>query len=66
MTTARRQETERLTAAVERNRCIKIVESEPEAPGEMPPEFNLIPVETAMRAAIRATKKSIADRIRQQ
>lgn len=48
----------------ERERCAKIADDEPEAPGEMPPELHLIPLEDAIRAAIRATKKSIAAAIR--
>lgn len=49
----------------ERERCAMIAETEPEAPGPMPDEFNLIPLEDAIRGAIRATKKSIAARIRE-
>jgi hypothetical protein len=48
----------------ERDRCLRIVETEPELPGKMPAEFDLIPVADALRAAVRATKKSIARRIR--
>ena len=55
---------DQLARIQERERCAKIAESEPEAPGEMPPEFHLIPIEDAIRGAIRATKKSIAAAIR--
>lgn len=50
--------------AAERERCAKIADTEPECPGEMPPEFHLVPLEDAIRAAVRAIKKSIARRIR--
>lgn len=51
----------------ERERCIKIVETEEEADGE-PPQEVIDAMETAgpvmnVRAAIRATKKSIVARI---
>jgi hypothetical protein len=55
-----------LAVEMERNRCAKIAETESEAPGPMPAEFHLIPLEDAIRGAIRATKKSIAARIRNQ
>jgi hypothetical protein len=45
-------------------RCAQVADSEYEAPGPMPLEFYRIPIEDAIRAAIRATKKSIGDRIR--
>lgn len=45
-------------------RCARVANNEAEAPGDMPPEFYLIPIEDAIRAAIRATKKSIATAIR--
>lgn len=47
-----------------KDRAIKIVESEKELPGEMPDELRLVPLVDALRATVRATKKSIADRIR--
>lgn len=50
--------------AIERERCAKIAEADPELPGDMPDELRLIPLEDAMRAAVRATKKSIAAAIR--
>lgn len=49
----------------ERERCAKVAEAELEAPAPMPKEFYLIPLEDAIRGAIRATKKSIAARIRE-
>lgn len=53
----------------ERARCLAIVESEPELPGT-PTETELALMEAAgpvlnARSAVRATKKAIADRIRQ-
>jgi hypothetical protein len=45
--------------AEERERCAQVAESEEEATGDMPPELYLVPIEDAIRAAIRATKKSI-------
>lgn len=52
--------------AIERERCAQVADNEPEAPGDMPAEFHLIPIEDAIRAAIRATKKSIAAAIRRK
>src|SRR5262245_47995268 len=49
----------------ERKRCARVADSEPEAPGPMPDEFHLIPLEDAIRAAIRATKRAIAAAIRE-
>ena len=46
-------------------RAIAIVEAEPELPGDMPDELRLVPLEVALRATVRATKKSIAAAIRQ-
>jgi hypothetical protein len=47
-----------------KDKAIKIVEAEPELPGPMPDELQLIPLEDALRAVCRATKKSIARAIR--
>lgn len=47
-----------------KDKAIKIIEAEPELPGPMPEELNLVPLEDAMRAVVRATKRSIADAIR--
>lgn len=48
----------------ERERCAEIAEREPEMPGPMPNELHLVPLEDALRAVCRATKKSIAAAIR--
>ena len=50
--------------ATERERCAKIAEAEPELTGHMPDEVHLIPLDDALRAVCRATKKSIAAAIR--
>lgn len=42
----------------------KVAEDEIECPGEAPPELHLVPLEVALRAAVRATKKNIARNIR--
>jgi hypothetical protein len=42
----------------------KTAESDPELPGTMPEELYLVPLEDALRAAVRATKKSVASRVR--
>lgn len=47
-----------------RERILKIVESEPEAPGTMPDVLHTYPVQDVIRASIRATKKNIAENIR--
>ena len=49
----------------ERERCARIAESEPvPSPGTMPDELRLVPLEDAIIAAIQATKRNIARRIR--
>lgn len=50
--------------AAERERCVRAVEMEPECPGDMPDELRLVPMEDALRAAVRATKKNILAAIR--
>ena len=42
----------------------QIAEAEVELPGDMPEELFLVPLDDALRAAVRATKKSIASHIR--
>jgi len=44
--------------------CARIAESDPELPGDMPASLRLVPMEEALKATVRATKKSIAARIR--
>jgi hypothetical protein len=48
----------------ERERCAVIAETEPEPDGAMPQECYLVPLEDALRAAVRATRAAIASRIR--
>lgn len=54
--------------AQERERCLKIVESEPEFPGAMPDEVRestlKIGLENALRGTVVVTKRNIAARIR--
>jgi hypothetical protein len=50
--------------AAERERCAQTAEAEPELPGDMPAELHIVPIEDALRATVRATKKSIAAAIR--
>ena len=45
-------------------KAARIALAEPELPGDMPAELHLVPIEDAIRAAVRATKKSIARAIR--
>ena len=44
--------------------CIAVVESEEELNGPIPDVLLHMPIEDALRAAVRATKKSIALRMR--
>ena len=43
--------------------CLAIVDGEEEMSGPMPDEMRMVPIEDALRAAVRATKKSIRRRI---
>lgn len=52
--------------AAERERCAKLAENEPEPDGKMPPECADFSLEQNIRAAVRATKKSIARAIRNE
>ena len=47
------------------NDCLAAVEAEEEFNGPMPDALRLIPMEDALRAAVRATKRGIRDRIMQ-
>lgn len=57
-------ERERAAREEERERCAKIAESEPEPAGDAPVELQLVPLEDALHAAVRATKKCIVAAIR--
>ena len=43
--------------------CLAAVEAEEEPSGPMPDALHLVPVEDAMLAAVRATKRGIRERI---
>ena len=45
--------------------CLAAVDAEEELSGPMPDAVRLVPLEDALRAAVRATKRSIRKRIEQ-